>query len=266
MTKVHALLVDFQDDFMDIPGAALPVPGATEDAKRTAVMLHRLNKKITDITCTLDSHHNMHIAHAMMWRDNNNNPPSPFTIINKADVESGIWRARNPAWQKIQLDYVISLETNSKNQLCIWPPHCIIGTKGHSLQDDIANAVSEWEKNNFTIAKKQPKGDNYLTESYSVFRSEVPVPGDPTTNLNMSLIAALQNADILVIAGEAGSHCVPATVYDLAEQFGPIAIAKICILTDCMSPVQGYEHVQKEFFAKMQSLGATLTTSTQFLA
>jgi nicotinamidase/pyrazinamidase len=42
-------------------------------------------------------------------------------------------------------------------------------------------------------------------------QAEVPDEEDPATQLNTALIASLDQADLLIIAGEASSHCVKAT-------------------------------------------------------
>ena len=67
--KVHLLIIDPQNDFMDLPDSALPVPGAVADMDRLAAFIRRAGKKIDDIHVTLDSHRLIDIAHPTFWRD-----------------------------------------------------------------------------------------------------------------------------------------------------------------------------------------------------
>ena len=68
-TKVELLIIDPQVDFCDPKVGALYVPGAEHDMNRLAAMIRRLNNKIDDIHVTLDSHHLIHIAHPIFWKD-----------------------------------------------------------------------------------------------------------------------------------------------------------------------------------------------------
>src|SRR5258708_37887474 len=81
-------------------------------------------------------------------------------------------------------------------------------------------------------------------------RAEVPDPEDPATQLNYRLIEALRDSDRVLIAGEAGSHCVANTVQDLVQYLGEGA-TRLTLLTDAMSPVPGFEPLQEAFLADM---------------
>jgi nicotinamidase-related amidase len=86
------------------------------------------------------------------------------------------------------------------------------------------------------------KGQNPLTENYSVLRPEVlrRYDGRPLAEKNTALIEALLEPDALLVAGEASSHCVKSTVDDLLAEIGardPRLASKVYLLVDCMSPV-----------------------------
>ncbi len=86
------------------------------------------------------------------------------------------------------------------------------------------------------------KGDNPLTENYSVLRPEVPGrhDGPPLAQRNTRLVETLLSADAVVIAGQAASHCVKSTIDDLLGEMvaKDAALArKVYLLTDCMSAV-----------------------------
>lgn len=52
------------------------------------------------------------------------------------------------------MKYARKLEAGGKFKLTIWPDHCLIGSDGHAIQDDIQNAVREWDIHNYTKTVK----------------------------------------------------------------------------------------------------------------
>jgi nicotinamidase-related amidase len=149
-TRVELVIIDPQYDFCD-PKGKLYVGGAEDDITRLAAMVKRLGKRIDDIHVTLDSHHLMHIAHPIFWKDSKGTHPSPFTIITVQDVEKGTWTPTVPSLYRKALQYVKSLEKNGRYQLCIWPPHCLIGTPGHAIMEPLLSELLKWEEENLAI-------------------------------------------------------------------------------------------------------------------
>lgn len=265
MAKVQLLIIDPQIDFCD-PAGALYVPGAEKDMERLAQMIIDKKDKIDDINVTLDSHRYLHIAHPVWWVDEKGNHPSPFTIINEADVE-GVnpkWKATNPGFRKRSVEYVKKL-SGTKYPLCVWPPHCLIAGPGYGVYPTLFKALQEWEAG-FSVVDYVTKGSNMFTEHYSAVKAEVPDPDDHTTLINTPFVKKLQEADILGIAGEASSHCVRSTVLDIAKEFGDDQIKKFVFIKDASSPVPGFEEKTDELFQIMTSKGMTLTTCKEFLA
>lgn len=267
-TSVHLLVIDPQNDFCDIPGAALPVPGANADMQRLASLITRLGSKLDDIHVTLDSHNPVDIAHPSWWTNDQGAAPAPFTMISAADVKNGVWRTRNPRAQVHSLNYVESLERNNRYKLIIWPEHCLIGSWGHNVHADVFSALTAWARSKQAVVDFVTKGSNPTTEHYSAVQAEVPDANDPSTmlNLNSGLIPALKSADIVLIAGEALSHCVASTVRDIADNFGEDNIKKMVLLEDCSSSVTGFEANGQQFIAEMKARGMQVATSTTFLA
>jgi nicotinamidase-related amidase len=110
------------------------------------------------------------------------------------------------------------------------------------------------------------KGSNIWTEHYSALRADVPDPADPTTMLNERLIQTLREADLIFVAGEAGSHCVANTVRDIVEAFGDdTLLQKLVLLTDATSPVTGFEALQETYLSDMAARGLKTATTTDFL-
>lgn len=266
--RIELLIIDPQNDFMDLPGAQLPVPGASADMDRLAAFVRRCGAKIDDIHVTLDSHHLMHVAHPIMWVNSQGQNPAPFTSISADDVQRGLWQA-NPRLGKADGDwvrqYVLNLEQGGRYPLIIWPPHCLIGSAGHGVYPALYQALLDWEKAEFAMVDYVTKGSNYRTEHYSAVQAEVVDPNDPTTTLNLRLISTLQNADVVLLAGEARSHCVANTVRDIAATFGKDNIGKLHLLEDCSSDVPGFEKLGADFVAEMVAKGMKRVTSTDFM-
>ena len=263
MKSVEFLIIDPQNDFCHHQGA-LFVPGADKDAARLANLIRRLGKQIADIHITLDSHHLVDIAHPIFWVDSAGKHPAPFTLISKDDVTGGKWRTYNPAFMKRAIDYVTTLETNKRYMLCIWPPHCLIGSWGHNVCDHVYKAVTEWEEAEFGIVDYVTKGSNLWTEHYSAVQADVPDATDPGTSLNIRLIEILQKAQVIALSGEALSHCVANTVRDIANNFGEENIKKMVLLTDTTSSVPGFEKMGEDFLKEMTGRGMQVCESTKF--
>lgn len=266
MSTVQLLIIDPQNDFMDIPGAALPVQGALADMARLATFIGGATDRIAGITVTLDSHHSVGIERPAMWQRADGAPVAPFTQISAAQVRAGEYRPRRSQDLGRVLAYLDALEAGGRYQLMVWPVHCETGTWGHNVEEGLRQAYNRWEARTLQPVRKVFKGMNAWTENYSALQAEVPDPQDPDTQLNTALIAALDVADQIVVAGEASSHCVRATCEHLADHLPSRRVDKLVLLADCMSPVGGFEAQAETFLAAMRARGATVTTSADYLA
>ena len=95
----------------------------------------------------------------------------------------------------------------------------------------------------------------------------MPDPSDVSTQINTRLIRALENADLVAIAGEARTHCLANTVRDIANAFGDDAfVSKLVLLTDASSDIPGFEPHAQAFLSEMAGRGMQLSTTTEFLA
>lgn len=267
MNKLHIVGIDWQSDFCNMSSGKLAVPGAWEAGERVATMIGRLQKKIDDIHLTMDSHHPIHVAHPIYWKDGAGKHPTPFTIITAADVKSGRWSPSRPSWQKKAEAYVEQLEANGRYPLCIWPPHCLIGSEGHNIIKPVWDAVLKWEVEEFAICDFITKGSNLSTENYSAIMADVPDPNDPTTQLNIDFLNMLVEADIIALTGIAGSHCLANTVRDVVNHFNnPDFTKKLVFLEDATAPVPGFEHLQDQFIKDMIAAGMQVSNTVDFLA
>jgi len=264
----HLLLIDMQVDFCHENGS-LYVPGALGDVQRVIEFIYRNAEHISQITCSLDSHLPSQIFSPGWWADAAGNHPTPYTIIANQDVQSGRWRPLvEPTWSN---EYVARLERDHKKRLTIWPYHVLIGSPGHMLDPELWSAVF-WH----SVARKtQPtwlnKGSVSLTEHYSIIQPEVPVPSLPGGGKNHAFLDELAEADLIIVAGEAMSHCVLETIEDLVEEFAdqPEMLRKVLFLHDCTSPVV---HPEIDFgaiaaarLAEFERMGVRLVDSTDVI-
>jgi nicotinamidase/pyrazinamidase len=269
MTRhTHLLIIDPQNDFCDLPPdaggtPALPVTGAHADMQRLAAFIREHTAQLTDITITLDAHHRLDIAHPSFWLQDDGNAVAPFTTITAADVNTGQYRPRNPAHLGRTLAYLDALEAHGCYTLMVWPVHCEIGTWGQNVHADVHAAYNAWEDRHGSIVTKLTKGSNPWTEHYSAVMAEVPDAQDPATGLNHTLMAAMDQADTLLIAGEASSHCVRATTEHILDHLARHKPQRIVLLIDCMSPVGGFQLQHEMFLQDMQRRGLELSNSLE---
>lgn len=258
--KTHLLVIDPQNDFCDIEGATLPVKGADADMKRLAAFVRDRGDGLDAITVTLDSHSPVHVAHPSWWQDPRGEKPAPFTAITAADVEAGRWRTRDAARQQTSSRYVRDLERGGKYVLVIWPEHCLIGSWGHNIHAAVKHELDAWARRHLKPVEIVIKGLNPNTEHYSAVKAEVPDPSDPDTGVNQKLVRAIAASDRVLVAGEALSHCVAATVRDLDENI-PLVARRITLLTDATSPVGGFESLGEGFVKALGAKGMALATT-----
>ncbi|OFA08813.1 cysteine hydrolase [Duganella phyllosphaerae] len=275
---LHLLIIDPQNDFCDLPPAylpvhpvtgaarapALPVPGAHADMQRLASLINRGRDGITAISVTLDSHHRFDIAHPTFWIAGDGQPVTPFTEITAAQVRAGQYLPRDAAGLGRALNYLDRLGAAGRYKLMVWPVHCEIGSWGNNVHDDVRTAYNAWEDSRHKMVTKLAKGSNPWTEHYSAVMAEVPYDDDTATQFNTAFVAALAAADTIYVAGEAGSHCVKATVEHIADHFGTDA-AKLVLVTDCISPVAGFDAQYQAFLQAMAARGVRLMQSGDVL-
>lgn len=266
--NVHLITIDPQNDFCIAKGpggetGALVVAGAEKDMERLGKFISKNKSRIEEIHCTLDSHQYVHIAHPSFWVNSKGEHPTPFTLITDDDVRNGVWRSYNPKWQSRAIKYVETLKKNGRYVLCIWPPHCLIGTWGHSIVPSVAKALYEWEAE-FQRINFVAKGSNLFTEHYSGVQADVIDDDDNSTALNTKLIDVLREADEILITGEALSHCVANTIRDIANQFGSDQVQKFTFLEDTSSNVTGFDKLGQDFVKEMVAKGLKITRTTDW--
>ncbi len=256
-TRVALLLVDVQNTFC-LPESELFVGGrsgrgAVEDSARICTFLYRNLERLSQVVVTLDTHTAAQIFHPVFWVDGAGEHPAAHTVLTLEDIEAGRWRV-NPriaaavaprpgfdvgAWAQ---HYARRLQEGGKYPLVVWPYHSMVGGLGHALVSAVEEAVFF-----HAIARQSPtrveiKGQNPLTENYSVLRPEVTesFDGERIAVTNTALVDHLLSFDAVIVAGQAKSHCVAWTVEDLLAEIrarGSRLAERVYLLDDCASPV-----------------------------
>jgi nicotinamidase/pyrazinamidase len=254
------LLIDPQNDFLDQEDASLPVPGAFADIARAAALIRSHAKWFQAAVITLDSHPAIAIERPGFWKDADGKPVVPFTPITHQAVLAGTYAPCNEAHRLAVLGYLQALESGGKYELLVWPKHCVTDTWGWQMPRVLTDALTQSQ----IPVRHFRKGMNPMTEQYSAVAAEVPLASDPVTGWNLELIEAVRPENgYLVVAGEALSHCVRATMLDLFSRFTAAEVARVVLLTDGMSSVTGFEAQGQAFLAQAEHLGALTMTVAQ---
>ncbi|MDJ0658514.1 MAG: isochorismatase [Crocosphaera sp.] len=255
--KTILLLIDIQNTFC-LPDFELFVAGksgngAVEDNIRLCEFIYKNLANITTIAATMDTHKAMQIFHPIFWVDaQGNHPQAGITMISYEDVKKGRWKINqniaynlNISLEKLEnyaLHYVKKVTEDSKYPLTIWPYHSMLGGIGHSLVSSVEEALFFHTMVRSSQTQFELKGDNPLTENYSVLSPEVldNNQGEKIAQKNTQFLNQLLSFEQIIIAGQAKSHCVAWTVEDLLteiQQTDPNLAKKVYLLEDCTSPV-----------------------------
>lgn len=253
--RVCLLAVDVQNTFC-IPGFELFVAGrsgtgAVDDNRRLCEFVYRNLGTLTQIFPSLDTHHAMQIFHPIWLVDEDGNHPAPYTLVSAEDVAAGRWRMNKAVPEALGIDvgyaerhlacYTRRLGEGGKYALTVWPYHAMLGGLGHALVSAVEEAfffhgVARGSQPDFQV-----KGDNPLTEHYSMLGPEVTdgPDGDRLAAKNTELVQKLLTFDAVVVAGQAKSHCMAWTIDDLLEDevAGRHLAERTYLLEDCTSPV-----------------------------
>jgi nicotinamidase-related amidase len=253
--RLCLLAVDVQNTFC-IPDFELFVAGrsgtgAVDDNRRLCEFVYRNLGVITQIFPSLDTHHPMQVFHAIWLIDEHGDHPAPFTLVSVDDVAAGRWRVNSAVADALGIDidyakrhlarYTRRLAEHGKYDLTIWPYHAMFGGIGHALVSAVEEAVFFHGVARYSRPEFQVKGDDPLTEHYSMLGPEVTEgpDGDRLGGRNTELIARLLTFDAVLVAGQAKSHCLAWTIDDLLDD--PDVRERLAertyLLEDCTSPV-----------------------------
>ena len=289
---VCLLAIDVQNTFC-LPEFELFVGGrsgmgAVEDTRRLCEFIYRNLDIITEIAPTMDTHAATQIFHPVFWVDEAGEHPAPMTTISYEEIVQGKWLV-NPAIAKslasatdstqstdiaaFARHYAQQLSSAQKYPLTIWPYHSMLGGIGHALVPAFEEACFFHNIARQSQTRIEIKGDNPLTENYSVLSPEVLSGADnqPIAQKNNSFIQHLLSFDAIIIAGQAKSHCVAWTIRDLLSEIQSVdstLASKVYLLEDCASPVVvpgvvDFTDAADACYQDFRSAGMHLVTSQQ---
>lgn len=249
--RIALMIIDAQNTFCT-PGFELVVNGAVDDNRRLAEFIYRYLGTLTDLYATLDTHTAMQIFHSIFLVDKKGNPVSPNIPVTKDDILNGTYRVNPAVAYSLQdgnlnaiqhhlIEYVTTLDANGRYDLTVWDYHAMLGSIGHALVPAIEEAIFFHTIARSSQAGFEIKGSNPFTENYSIVGPEVTTSGGAVIeHRNDKFVEKLLEYDIVIIAGQAKSHCVAWTIDDILTDImaqDPALASKIYLLEDCTSPV-----------------------------
>ena len=284
--RVCLMAVDVQNTFC-LPDFELFVAGrsgtgAVDDNRRLCDFIYRNLGAITRVVPSLDTHRAMQVFHAIWLVDDRGEHPPPYTIVSAQDVERGRWRVNLEVARALGIDpdyarrhlahYTRRLAEGGKYDLTVWPYHAMLGGVGHALVPAVEEAVFFHTVARLSQPEFQVKGDEPLTEHYSMLGPEVTEgpDGDSLGRRNTELIDKLLGYDAVIVAGQAKSHCLAWTIDDLLKD-DDVRERRLAertyLLEDCTSPVVvpgvvDYTDEADAAFARYEAAGMHVVRST----
>ncbi|CAN5533622.1 hypothetical protein BH10CYA1_BH10CYA1_17700 [soil metagenome] len=293
---VKLAIIDNQVDFDLKEGRLTIFPAAVRDLINLLLFIFHNLRIISDIIVTLDNHLLAHIFSPIFWvsaADGKTHPwpgsKGELTAIFPDDVGTK-WNV-NPkmVWiclgkkatpeniaelQKYAKWYCAELLRQGKPPLVVWPVHCRLGSKGAALVPALMRAVDFFDVVRGSVSTWRVKGLNKLTEGYSPFGDEIKMYGKTKVGEDsVAVIQDLLNCAMLIIAGQALSHCVRAAIYDIMRQILEMEKAqgidpsqsltrKIYILVDASSPVPTFEKQAQDALIDFKNAGMNVVLTT----
>jgi nicotinamidase-related amidase len=284
--RVCLLVVDVQNTFC-IPGFELFVGGrsgrgAVDDNVRLVEFVYRNLGVISQVLPSLDTHRAMQVFHPIWLVDEVGDHPDPYTLVTAEDVAAGRFRVDRAVAEALELDldyaerhlayYTRRLEEGGKYDLTIWPYHAMLGGIGHALVSAVEEAIFFHSIARYSQPEFEIKGDNPLTEHYSMLGPEVTKgpDGEALGAKNRKLIDKLLTFDAVVVAGQAKSHCLAWTIDDLLrdDEIRTRLAERTYLLEDCTSPVVvpgtiDYTELADAAFTRYAAAGMHVVRSTE---
>jgi len=251
--------IDFQNDFME--NGSLGVPGAHKDVENFTRFIYNNMDKISRVAVSIDTHNPFQIFHPCWWVDENGDNPAPLTAITLDDLNDGKWKpVINPIGSR---DYVENLEKLGKKVLVIWPYHCLQGTQGAAIENQLTNMIYF-----YSVAKKSAiqylvKGQDPMSEMYGILKPEY----SPKNQVNIDFLNKLEKYDKIIIGGEAKDFCVIESIKQILEHYEtrPDITSKIYILEDCTSTIIDKAKTNDDYEVLKKKYNINIVKSTEMV-
>ena len=198
------LIIDPQIDFHEggnlgvsgIPG--LGGEGATKDSEKIIDLIR--TKKPAAVYVSLDTHTPTHIGHAGFWQTLGGGPSPGVGVTFSVNASGNVQAESNGVvvgeyeptptgdaekdeeLKKWVIDYVSTLCEGGKFVPRIWPNHCFEGSEGHKVYPPLKAALDTLVAEGVPV-EYHIKGQNEITEMYSIFKAELPAEGNAPASI-----------------------------------------------------------------------------------
>lgn len=217
------VIIDPQNDFIAHNGS-LSIKGAIDDTQRLIKHIYNNIYQYDNISVTLDTHYKKSIFFPMAWGYYADEDIT-FRTIKPEDIYSGIHILPRgkviPIMERAeqQVKYVKDI-TNMGKELKIWPYHCIIGTWGHAIENQLSNMLNFYEDFRQIEIARITKGMGIYSEHYGALKPEVNVDGNASIPDYIILwLEELKKFNKINICGQARDYCVYETVKQMCEYY-----------------------------------------------
>ncbi len=242
--KIMLLIIDAQNDFL--PGGSLEVPGSGDDIKRLVKFVNYHIDEIDTICYSLDTHQQDQIFHPAFWLDKNGNQPEPFTVITHQDLIDKKWLVKEADFEQTEKCL------REIKELTVWPYHCLENSDGYKLDQNLLQAIENYAQKTDSKPIYVKKGQDKYSEMYGILEPEY----NPNNWVNQQIIDLINNHDLILVAGEAASHCVLASLEQIDKYCD---IKKVIALRDVMSSIAGFEQQTEQRFKLLEQKGLRIT-------
>ena len=303
------LIIDPQNDFSDDRigyTPSLPVGGSTKDYGRIIEFINRFSEnypgeKLDEIHISLDTHTQYHIGHTDFWQiidkegDKPRNPEPnelKFSLVSYNDVTKKITAKSVITNKELVIipriipgekknypnivNYVNNYVQHYGGYAFIWPYHCLEQKIGNDIAVELKEPLRNY-KTNGGVVKYHIKGQNQLTEMFSIFGAKYELPvdllsvlgpdskyiyeGENSTQYNNMGKNTYDEAKIcrnlasdinipfmnellgtnnrIFVCGEAKTHCVKESMIHLMKHANTMSVSpdRIVLLANMTSPI-----------------------------
>ena len=229
-------ITDPQNDFCDASRGSLALPNAEADCRMIRDMLEHGADFFDSVVVSMDMHTEQSVFHDIFWLKDGK-PVEGIDAIDRTNVER--FRPRNGEYERFVPREQIR---QGRFGIDLWPVHCVIGTWGNAINDDVQAALHEWSCATGTYVEYLFKGMDPFREEYSVFTSN----HDRITSL---LLAAGGGTTTVWFCGEAASHCVYYTIRDTYANLerSDVGRVRLRLIANCASYVPGFESMEARY-------------------
>jgi nicotinamidase-related amidase len=240
--------IDIEEDFVRTTGR-LSVPGAEEGLKNTVEFFDTYGKYITDVALTIDDHYPTHIGLAGAWRVGKEDlkPESYPFIITKQDVLDSKVMPKYLDFDSV-VNYLEAVEKTGAVH-CVWPDHCIRGSQGQAIPEELVQALKRWSiANNGAHYSLIHKGYYDGAEMYSA----ISFADGSQPDFGKEILDAIADEDYdnIFVAGFAKDFCVRSTLQDIMKD--DRFCGKLILLDDCMASINPDDEITQEIWEELE--------------